>query len=282
MDAQSYEQFRESGYLIIPDFVSQAECQALIERAEQLTGTFVTDGPLSRFTTDETRRSTDAYFLASARDVAFFFEDETVIDGQLTLPPADACNKIGHALHDFDPIFSAFSRNPDLERVAKAVGLVDPLLIQSMFIFKNPRVGGRVDWHQDATFLYTDPITVKGFWFALEDADRENGCLWVAPGGHLQGVRRRFIRGEEGQTSFIPPEAAPLELPSPVPLEVPAGTLVVFDGCLPHFSAANRSAKRRCAYTLHLIESSAHYPDDNWLQDTAQRPFRGFSRDRAG
>ena len=46
-----------------------------------------------------------------------------------------------------------------------------------MYIFKQPHIGGEVGCHQDATFLYTDPITVTGFWFAIEDATLENGCL---------------------------------------------------------------------------------------------------------
>jgi phytanoyl-CoA hydroxylase len=55
-----------------------------------------------------------------------------------------------------------------------------------MYIFKQPGIGGEVGCHQDATFLYTDPITVTGFWFAIEDATLENGCLWAAPGGHRE------------------------------------------------------------------------------------------------
>ena len=63
-----------------------------------------------------------------------------------------------------------------------------------------------------------------------------------------------------------------------VPLEVAAGTLIVLDGLLPHFSLANRSQRRRAAYTLHAIDPAAHYPTDNWLQRVGL-PLRGF-RDR--
>ena len=276
MQEEALTHFSETGYLVLEDFVSKTECRRLIERAETLTSSFVENGPLSRFTTDEARRSTDERFIRSARGSEFFFEDEAVVDGRLTMSPLAACNKIGHALHDLDPTFASFSRTSELERVASQIGLADPLLIQSMFIFKNPRVGGRVDWHHDAAFLYTEPVTVTGFWFALEDADRDNGCLWVAPGAHTQEVRRRFVKGPDGDTWFVPEEPVELEISEPTPIEVPAGTLVIFDGRLPHFSAANRSAKRRCAYTLHLIDRSSHYPDDNWLQATESHPFRGF------
>ena len=72
--------------------------------------------------------------------------------------------------------------------------MVDPVVLQSMYIFKQPSIGGEVGCHQDATFLYTDPITVTGFWFALEDATLENGCLWAAPGGHRGPLRQLFKR----------------------------------------------------------------------------------------
>ncbi len=48
--------------------------------------------------------------------------------------------------------------------------------------------------HQDSTFLCTDPPSVVGLWWALEDATKTNGCLWTLPGAHTKGVARRFIR----------------------------------------------------------------------------------------
>ena len=67
-----------------------------------------------------------------------------------------------------------------------------------MYIFKQPGIGGEVGCHQDATFLYTEPMTVTGFWFAIEDATLENGCLWAAPGGHQQGGLRQVFKRAGG------------------------------------------------------------------------------------
>jgi phytanoyl-CoA hydroxylase len=61
-----------------------------------------------------------------------------------------------------------------------------------------------------------------------------------------------------------------------VPLEVEKGTLIVLHPLLPHLSRENRSAKSRQAYTLHIIDGSAHYPTTNWLQRSADIPLRGF------
>ena len=55
-------------------------------------------------------------------------------------------------------------------------------------------VGGEVGAHQDGAFLYTEPQSVIGFWWALDDCTKQNGCLWVVPGSHKLGVHRRFLR----------------------------------------------------------------------------------------
>jgi phytanoyl-CoA hydroxylase len=150
-----------------------------------------------------------------------------------------------------------------------------------MYIFKQPHIGGEVGCHQDATFLYTDPITVTGFWFAIEDATVENGCLWVAPGGHRGPLRQRFERAgatvDDGvrfeHLDDAPLPAAPGDL---IPVEVPAGTMIVLHGLLPHWSDTNRSPTSRHAYSLHCIDAGAAYPSTNWLQRPASMPFRSL------
>ncbi|MGH0152429.1 UNVERIFIED_CONTAM: hypothetical protein FKN15_022819 [Acipenser sinensis] len=66
---------------------------------------------------------------------------------------------------------------------------------------------GHVTPHQDATFLYTEPLgRVMGVWIALEDATEENGCLWFIPGSHKTGITRRMVRTPAGtfpRTQFI-------------------------------------------------------------------------------
>jgi len=61
-----------------------------------------------------------------------------------------------------------------------------------------------------------------------------------------------------------------------VPIEARRGTLVVLHGMLPHFSAPNRSARSRHAYTLHVIDGACRYLEDNWLQRGPDMPLRGF------
>ncbi|MDQ1640089.1 MAG: phytanoyl-CoA hydroxylase [Pyrinomonadaceae bacterium] len=196
-------------------------------------------------------------------------------EGTLKQNKEQSINKIGHALHDLDPVFNEFSRTPELQQLAADLRLVDPLLLQSMYIFKQPRIGGEVICHQDSTFLYTEPQNIVGLWFALEDATLENGCLWAIPGGHKLGLKQRWRRGVSGM-HFETYDSEPWLEDQLVPLEVKKGSLILLHGLLPHKSLANRSARSRQAYTLHLIDASSNYPADNWLQRPARMPLKSF------
>ena len=134
-----------------------------------------------------------------------------------------------------------------------------------MLILKHAKIGGVVDVHQDATFLYTEPKSCIGFWFALEDATIENGCLWAKPGGHNTSLRSWFKRKPSGGTEMHVFDEAPLSMEDMIPLEVKKGTCIVLDGLLPHYSLPNTSGKSRQAYAIHTIDRNAKYPEENWL-----------------
>lgn len=261
------EQFESNGFCVIEDFNSAPECDALIRRSAELVESFDYAGSPSVFDTNLQTRTSDQYFLDSGDKISFFFESDAFApDGTLKSDIFHSLNKIGHALHDLDPVFNNFSRSPQMKQLASDLRLTDDLLIQSMYIFKHARVGGVVDVHQDSTFLYTEPSSCVGFWFALEDATIENGCLWAKPGGHRTPLRSWFRRRQDGGTENVTLDPTPFDLEEMKPLEVRKGACVVLDGMLPHFSKPNTSERSRHAYTIHTISSSARYPEENWLR----------------
>ena len=275
--AEQLEQYNSDGFLVLEGFVNGHECDELRARAEQLVQEFEPADVISIFTTHEQSRVADEYFLTSGDKIRCFFEENAFLpDGSLKQSKERSINKIGHALHDLDPVFNKFSRSPKIQELIQDLGIMNPVLLQSMYIFKQPNIGGEVSCHQDSTFLYTEPIDIAGLWFALEDATIDNGCLWAIPGGHKRGLKSRWVRSANGGMEFRTfneerwPEA---EL---VPLEVRKGSLIVLHGLLPHRSLENRSSKSRHAYTLHVIGGDADYPADNWLQRSPALPPRGF------
>ena len=259
------------------NFIEGDDCDRLRAHAEELVRDFDPKGVVSIFSTHEQTRTSDDYFLESGDKIRFFFEENAFLhDGSLRQSKERSINKIGHALHDLDPLFDKFSRTPEIKQLVSDLGIADPLLFQSMYIFKQPNIGGEVTCHQDATFLYTEPLRMLGLWFALEDATIENGCLWAIPGGHKFGLKSRFVRADGGGTRFEIFDNTPWPEENLQPLEVEKGTLIVLHPLLPHLSRENTSPRSRHAYTLHVIDASALYPKDNWLQRSPEMSPRGF------
>jgi phytanoyl-CoA hydroxylase len=265
--------YREQGFLVLEGFVSREACDRLRARAAEMVARFEPGDTHTIFTTQHHAR--DEYFLASGGEVRFFFEEEALdAEGRLLRPKELSINKIGHAMHDLDPVFDAFSRTKDLAELSADLGHRDPLLLQSMYIFKQPNIGGEVNLHTDHTFLWSEPMSTTGYWIAIEDATLENGCLWALPGGHHIPVKRRFRRvGSTTRMDVLDESPYPRE--GEVPLEVEKGALIVLHPALPHRSGPNRSPRSRHAYTLHILERGAHYPEDNWLQ-RPKFPLKGF------
>ncbi|KAG2494945.1 hypothetical protein HYH03_006880 [Edaphochlamys debaryana] len=233
---------------------------------------------ISIFTTKNQVEKTDNYFLRSASDIGFFFEEKAFDEqGQLRQPKELSINKVGHALHDLDPVFRQFSRSPAVEGVLRSLGYKRPLPVQSMYIFKQPSIGGEVVPHQDSTFIHTTPLSCVGLWWALEDASRDNGCLWGMKGVHKEGLKRRFKKAEDGFVSYDLPDTA-WDMTRFEPLECEAGTLVLLHGENVHYSAENTSPVSRHSYSMHVVESApgTTWSPDNWAQRAPENPWQPF------
>ncbi len=263
------EDFARDGYAVLEGAVPPETCARLRERAWALAESCAAEAPLSIFTTDVDHQRVDDWFLDSGDQIRAFFEEEALLGGRLDRPPARAVNKVGHALHAQDPVLGPFLRDPRWRDLLVALGQARPRAVQSMLIYKPPQVGGEVRWHQDETYLAVDPGPVIGLWWALEDADAENGALQVLPGGQREALRLRFRR-ERRRTWHESLDERPLPLEGARTLEVPVGALVLFHGRLPHASAPNRSARSRVALTLHCVDEEHRWLPDNWMPAPAR------------
>jgi len=193
------------------------------------------------------------------------------------VPEEFALNKVGHALAVDHPVFRKYTFDNRIRELCWQLGFQRPAVAQSMYIFKNPGIGGEVTSHQDGSYLLTDPPSTVGLWLALEDATIENGCLKFIPGSHKNGIHRRYIRNPDKDSK----ELLVYDRPEPVyPLSnftaqpVKKGSLVVIHSQSVHRSETNKSQKSRHAYTFHVIETRhTRYSPDNWLQPSEPFPI---------
>lgn len=307
------ETFERDGFLHIKGFASAEECAGMQKRMRELIEMWDPDATLvSKFTTDDTQlehQGRSDYFLDSADRVHFFLEKDTLADdGRLrpNLPKARCLNKVGHGLHVADEVFREYAHSEKVSQLVAELGWRDPVLPQSMYIFKQPGIGGEVTAHQDSCFLYTTPrLTCLGLWLALDPATLENGCLWARPASHNESLRRLFVRNPahfvdgdksapqmqfekldpdskawrwEGKlpAQWEPPVSKGLREAGFVPIECEPGDLVVIHGQVDHLSLPNASSRQRETFQLHLVEGPAQgitWSERNWLQYPLGKPF---------
>jgi phytanoyl-CoA hydroxylase len=274
LSASQIQQYHENGYLVLEEVLSSEDIMRLKTAALKIVDDFDIHQHRSVFTTTDRDTGRDDYFFRSSENIHCFLEEAALDEhGTLLKPARLAINKIGHAMHDLNPDFENFCRLPIFPEILRGIGYKAPLLWQTMYIFKQPHIGGEVRWHQDGSYLITEPASVTGIWIAIEDAHRENGCLWVQPGGHRSPLREIFEvnwSAREGQLMDLDQSPWPHSNEA-LAVEVPAGSVVMFHDHMPHYSSRNLSPHSRHAFTMHVAEKDAVWSERNWLQ----RPVLG-------
>lgn len=271
--------FETDGYGVVHDFLNDQEVEALRhESARLIREESKKEGQRQIFGNEFNMRS--RYFLDSSDQICYFFEKQAfdLETKKLIVPEEQSVAKVAHALHYLNPVFKKVTTSQRVKDVFKAINFVDPTVVQSMVIFKNPQVGGAYTPHQDASFLYAEPLHLAGIWIALDDATPTNGCLEFIPGSHKWPLFRRFVRtGKEGDGEDLLEWTAPArdyDDSQFVKIPVKKGDMVLIHGLVVHRSAANKSDKPRWIYTFHAYDKGrSTYSDKNWLQPVVQDTF---------
>ena len=133
--------------------------------------------------------------------------------------------------------------------------------MQSMLFIKSEGKPGQ-PWHQDEYFIPTRDRSLTAVWIALDDATVENGCLWVLPGSHRRGVL--YPDRDQDDPDFdcsIEAFDFPYSASDAVPVELPAGSAVMFNGYLLHRSLKN-SGRHGCRRALanHYMSAESLLP----------------------
>ncbi|WP_274651392.1 phytanoyl-CoA dioxygenase family protein [Paenibacillus humicola] len=187
-----------------------------------------------------------------------------------------------HMLSRIEPEAERGMLHPHILDVIQALIGPDVYALQSMLFFNPPGRGGQ-GWHQDSYYISTQPDSLIGAWIALEDADEENGCLWVVPGSNHEPVyppgdsaqrtakAKETFRDLQGvyNVSHLDDEVNTLSkvvanYPDPIPVPMKAGDVLFFHSHLFHRSYPNRTADRfRRSYVCHYCNARSWVPWDH-------------------
>jgi hypothetical protein len=126
--------------------------------------------------------------------------------------------------------------------------------------------GGVVAWHQDYSYwTRTEPMSHLTCWIALDDSDRDNGCLYYVPGSHrwkLLPVTGLTGNMEDIMTVLSPEQKQAFQ---PVPIELKRGQCTFHHPLMVHGSYENRSQRPRRATLINAFRDGVRSASDQAL-----------------
>ncbi len=141
--------------------------------------------------------------------------------------------------------------DPRLWQPAQSILGVDGLaLFTDKLNFKRPG-GAPFPMHQDSPYFALDGRSVDkllSLQIYLDDVTVENGCLWMVPGSHLHGILPGVY--DKGVLDRLYTDMERYEGAEPVPVEVPAGSVIFFHAHVIHGSKGNRTNSARRAMVI--------------------------------
>ncbi len=148
-----------------------------------------------------------------------------------------------------------------LDRLIEDARLVEPMhgilgcdriaLFTDKLNLKPAREGSGFGWHQDSPYWAPEAShldRLPNVMIALDDADRDNGCLRVIPGSHRRGLLPG--RTGPGQLDGLFTDPTCFDVRREFAVEVPAGSAIFFAAHLVHGSEPNRSPRPRRAVVI--------------------------------
>jgi ectoine hydroxylase-related dioxygenase (phytanoyl-CoA dioxygenase family) len=234
-------QYLTDGYVILPDLFTPEEMDDLAAR-------------IDRFDT-----AYNAALQASRRENSNQVPDEIVFSYYLNFK---------------DPAIQAFIADPRWVSLSTQILGPDVKLYWDQSVYKRPEAKRDFPWHQDNGYVPITPEHYLTCWLALNDATIENGCIWVRPGSHRNGVVEHKPTPVGLQCYFGPDPGIP------VPLR--KGSLVAFCSMLMHRSGPNQSAGMRKGYVIQYSVDGAYNPTDGRVFDNGPVIARGSRPAYAG
>jgi phytanoyl-CoA hydroxylase len=171
------------------------------------------------------------------------------------------------------PAFKALVNNQRIaEMAAQLSGAGRLRLWHDQIQYKPKELGGRLHWHQDSPLWPTlQPKNAQlTAWVALDDAEADNGCMYMVPGSHKWGDKQAQINdlpdGSDLPDSF---EGHAVHL---IMCPVKKGHVHFHHALTWHGSGTNHSNRPRRAIGIHFMTDKTNYDAGG---DHVMKPFIG-------
>lgn len=293
LSAEQLAKYERDGYLVIEDMVDEETRGQLDAEVNSLIEDVVITQDLDKIPTLPFQSQNDksissqvskdelAYFLNSYNKIRLFMNSKylplsgTALLADKVVEVRRNANKLGHALHAFNPLFKSVTFDENFNDVVKSLGFKAPLVCQSMYIMKQVFSETDAPGHQDATYLHVEPNSLIGFWVAMEDSTPSNGCLQFIPGSHKLGIKQIFSR--DAQAASIEQSVSMLgEKPVYaqsrfVSVPIKAGSAILINGLVVHKSTCVKAPSKRDVFAFHVFDSDlSTYSNTNWMKFTPE------------
>jgi hypothetical protein len=250
LDSSMREQFEREGYLAFAQMIEPREVEALRDALREVMGRLLADARAGRANyrppkPGGTGNYDGALITVDGSELMLLTEPGYDVLGGGDDEAFDHIRKLA-SYDQAHPLFTQMIHSPRIKGVVAQLVGEAVTMFSTMALVKPPLIGSEKPWHQDNAYYKYAPLDkVCGFWLALDDASRENGCMHVLPGWHRRGG---FKHIHTNDCQILPDRLREAEA---VAVELPAGGAMFFSSNLPHQTPPNRSPKRRRALQFH-------------------------------
>lgn len=227
--------YREQGYLIADQLLSQADVGLLKEET-----------------------------------AATFRGDRGLVDGILPLGELSDEENLKryvaiHFPHKISSLIRDFISHPAITGILTKIVSPNIKCMQSMLFVKAPGKAGQ-SWHQDEYYIPTRDKSLIGVWIAIDDATKDNGCLWIIPGSNQKGYMMKRVDNPSSEYADVDTvDVSGYQESDTIPVEVKKGSVVFFNGYTLHSSRRNNTPDCfRTALVNHYMSAESMLP---WDQD---------------
>jgi ectoine hydroxylase-related dioxygenase (phytanoyl-CoA dioxygenase family) len=240
----------------VPKVLSDEKVAFFVENGYLIVEGLVTPEEVEELRTDTAHLARGGYPCETLQPLSAALSDDEVLKRILCI----------HQPHYISPVMEKYVRHAKICGVLSQVTAAhlpgwdgSVKCMQSMLFVKPPTFQGQA-WHQDEIYIPTRDRSLIGAWIALDPATKENGCLWVIPGSHKTGYLYPQRDHNNPDEFDFARESFGFDESEAIPVEVPAGAVVFFNGYLLHRSLKNRSEIYRRVLVSHYMNAWSRLP----------------------